>query len=70
VLGTVTALDQVKLEAAPEADQQIVKELSETARKSALMAVAIFPAIMLGCYIILFVYFKSKGGYKVVHISH
>ena len=70
VLGTVTALDQEKLEAAPEADQKVIKELSETARKGALMAVAIFPCIMLVCYIILFFYFKSKGGYKVVHIDH
>jgi hypothetical protein len=23
-----------------------------------------FPAFMLTCYIILFIYFKSKGGYK------
>lgn len=70
VLGTVTALDQDKLKSASVEDQKVVTELSETARKGALMAVAIFPCIMLGCYIILFFYFKSKGGYKVVHISH
>ena len=68
-LGTVTALDQDKLKGASEEDQQVVAELSETARKGALMAVAIFPTIMLVCYIILFFYFKSKGGYKVVHIG-
>lgn len=68
-LGKVTALDQDKIKTAPEEDQALVMELAETARKSALLTVAIFPCIMLICYIILFLYFKSKGGYKVVHIG-
>jgi MFS family permease len=69
-LGTVTTIDQTKLQAAPEEDKQFVTELTETARKEALMTVAILPCIMLGCYILLFLYFKSKGGYEVVHIDH
>ena len=69
VLGTVTALDQEKVKSASEEDQSLIMEISEGARKSALMTVAIFPCIMLVCYIILYFYFKSKGGYKVVHID-
>ena len=34
------------------------------AKKDALMTVAIFPCIMLVCYLGLIVYFKSQGGYK------
>lgn len=68
-LGHVNALDQEKLKAASEEDRELVMGLAETARKSALMTVAIFPCIMLVCYIILFFYFKAKGGYKVVHID-
>jgi hypothetical protein len=30
---------------------------------------AYFPAFMLACYIALFMYFKSKGGYQAVHIG-
>jgi hypothetical protein len=35
---------------------------------SALGKMAMFPAIMLCGYIILIVYFRSRGGYKAVHI--
>jgi MFS family permease len=35
----------------------------------ALGKMAMFPAIMLACYIVLFLYFKSKGGYEAVHIG-
>ena len=34
-----------------------------------MRTVAIFPCIMLVCYIILIVYFQSKGGYKPIHIG-
>jgi len=68
-LGTTTTIDHDKLKSASEEDQTLVGEIEEEARKGALMTVAIFPTIMLVCYIILFFYFKSKGGYKVVHID-
>ena len=34
-----------------------------------LAKMALFPAFMLVCYIILFGYFQSKGGYKAVDIG-
>jgi hypothetical protein len=36
----------------------------------ALAKMALFPTFMLVCYIILFVYFKSRGGYKAQDITH
>lgn len=69
-LGVAKALDHTKLPTASEEDQKLVSEIEFSASKGALMTVAIFPCIMLVCYIILFLYFKSKGGYKVVHIDH
>ena len=35
----------------------------------ALGKMALFPAFMLVCYIILFVYFQSKGGYKAIELG-
>ena len=69
VFGTMTALDHDKLQGASAEDQAMVSDIEESARKGALMTVAIFPTIMLVCYIILFLYFKSKGGYRAVHLS-
>ncbi len=40
----------------------------DAASKGALKYMAIFPCIMLVCYIALIAYFRSKGGYKAVSI--
>ena len=30
---------------------------------------AFFPAFMLVCYVLLFLYFKAKGGYRPVELA-
>jgi hypothetical protein len=39
------------------------------AKKEALSTVAIFPLIMLVCYLLLIFYFRSRGGYRTVDIG-
>jgi hypothetical protein len=39
------------------------------AKKGALKLVAILPVIMMISFIVLFIYFKKKGGYKLVEIT-
>jgi hypothetical protein len=34
------------------------------AKKAALSTAAVFPAIMLVCYLALILHFKSRGGYR------
>ncbi|MEX0865820.1 MAG: MFS transporter [Pirellulales bacterium] len=44
--------------------------MAETAGQfNALARIALFPTFMLVCYIIMFFYFQSKGGYKAVELS-
>lgn len=69
IFGDYLAVDAAKLEIAPEQDVQAVNTLRESAKKSALKTVAIFPVIMFVCYIGLMYYFKTKGGYKPIHLS-
>jgi hypothetical protein len=69
IFGKYMTIDQEKLKAESEENQKVVKDVSMLASKGALRTVAIFPCIMLVCYIILIVYFQSKGGYKPVHIG-
>lgn len=69
VLGKYLGIDGDKLEAGPEEDQNTVAEVTAVAKKDALKVLAIFPVIMLVCYIILIVYFRSKGGYAAVHLD-
>jgi len=51
------------------AGKDALKAANTAGQFSALGKMAGFPAFMLCCYIILLVYFKSKGGYKAVHIT-
>ncbi len=71
------AIDDAKLTEAikgvPEASQKSVSDSIKSAmnksNQKALANMAIFPGIMLAAYIALIFYFKSKGGYKAVHLD-
>ncbi len=69
VLGNYYSIDREKIAELDNEGVMILKDATSAAKKSALMAVAIFPAIMLVGYLILIFYFKSKGGYKIVQID-
>lgn len=68
-----TAAITAAIAAAPEADREaLTKEtdaLIKGAPKKSLAKIAIFPTFMLLCYIGLFLYFKSRGGYKAEEIG-
>jgi MFS family permease len=69
VFGTYQSIDQQKYEALPAEDQAAVDSVQESSKKNALLTVAIFPTIMLVCYLILIFYFKARGGYKAVELA-
>jgi MFS family permease len=64
LLGKYNALDQVKMEQLPQEDQGIVKEAIADSQQGTLATIAILPAIMFVCYLILIAYFRSRGGYQ------
>ncbi len=68
VFGEYVSLDHNKVESAPETDKTPIHEIQGGAKKSALATVAMFPILMMLCYIGLILYFRSKGGYKPVEI--
>lgn len=61
------------VEKLPEGQQAEAKatvgELRSKSKQGALADMAYFPLIMLVAYLLLILYFKSKGGYKPVEIS-
>ncbi len=63
VFGEYTAVDPEKKSELPEKEQELIDTYVLQSKKSTLATVAIFPCIMLVCYLILIAYFKSKGGY-------
>jgi MFS family permease len=69
VFGKYRPIDQDKLEALSDSEKSTVAGITASAKKNALMTVAVFPFIMLVCYLILIIYFKAKGGYKPVDLG-
>jgi MFS family permease len=49
---------------------EAINAAKQTGQFSALASMAAFPLFMLVCYVALFLYFKSKGGYKAEILSH
>lgn len=68
MFGTYQAIDAAKLADAPAAEKATVTGVQETAKKEALKTVALFPLGLMVCYTLLLLYFRSKGGYKAVHL--
>ena len=64
VFGTYQPLDQQKVDKLPQNELGVIESLQGLAKKNALMTVALFPCVMLACYLGLIVYFQTKGGYK------
>jgi len=69
VFGKYKPIDHEKISQLPPEEKSIIDHVIAFAKKRALKTVAIFPTIMLISYIILLLYFKSKGGYKPVELA-
>ena len=70
LLGAYRAIDPTKEATVTDADgKSALKAASVAGQFSALGKMAMFPAFMLCGYVALILYFKSRGGYKAVHIA-
>jgi len=66
LFGDYRAIDASKLATASEEETAAITTIQEGSKKDALKKVAWFPVAMFVIYIILILYFKSRGGYKAV----
>ena len=64
VLGSYDAIDPERLATRSDDEKKTIETITASAQKGALTTVAIFPVIMLVCYLGLALYFRSKGGYR------
>ncbi len=74
MFGKYHALDQQKLQqlaqqaqsgdAQAQQDFQLVQRIQIQAKQATLAQIAILPAVMFACYLLLIFYFRAKGGYK------
>ena len=67
LLGRYDAIDPLKrAEIIDPVERLSISEADKAGQFSALGKMAVFPAFMFVCYIGLILYFRSRGGYKVV----
>ena len=66
LFGDYVALDSEVVKAAPQSDRDRIAEVEADAKKGALRTVVLFPVLMLVSYLGLILYFRSRGGYRVV----
>jgi len=69
VFGTYRPVDKEKLEELDTENKATVESIQATAKKDALKTIAILPAFSLVCFVLLILYFRARGGYKVVDIT-
>jgi MFS family permease len=57
-------IDRTKYAQLDDAQREQLEELERPVKQHALEKIAILPAIMFVCYLMLILYFKSRGGYR------
>ena len=62
--GESVSLDQSKVEALDPKQKELVNAVDTESKQGSLKKIAILPAIMCVCYLILIGYFRSRGGYQ------
>ncbi|HEY4234315.1 MAG TPA: MFS transporter [Lacipirellulaceae bacterium] len=58
------SIDKTKYDKLTEAQRDELDNLERPAKQHALAKIAVLPAIMFVCYLILILYFQSRGGYR------
>jgi MFS family permease len=70
IFGDSPTLDQDKIKTIDAGQLKKLDVVQAENKRGIFMTVAILPSFMLFCYLGLWLYFKSKGGYKPVAIGH
>lgn len=69
ILGSFPSLNGKAVAALPEDQKKTVTAVQDEYKKLTFARTAMLPAFMLICYLGLYFYFKSRGGYKPVELS-
>jgi MFS family permease len=64
VFGKYQAVDPDKVKDLSPSEAEQVTSIADDGKKKALATMAIFPCVMLVCYLILIAYFRAQGGYQ------
>ena len=68
IFGDIPSLDGAAIETLSEAEAATLKSIQDGKKKGSFAKIAVLPGFMLLVFLILFFYFRSRGGYKPVEI--
>ena len=68
IFGEVPSLNLEAAAALGATGQEQLASIQKVSKKGSFAKIAILPGFMLVCYLILFFYFKSRGGYKPIDL--
>lgn len=68
IFGEVPSLDMTAVATLDTTEQAQLESIQKASKKGSFAKVAILPGFMLVCYLLLFFYFKSRGGYKPIDL--
>ncbi len=69
IFGSTPALDQDKITALPADTLQQLETVQAASKRGVFTTIALLPAFMLVCYLFMFFWFRSRGGYKPIELS-
>lgn len=70
LFGATPTLDQEKIQALSELEAEQLERVQADSKRRVFARVAILPAFMLVCYLGMYFWFRSRGGYRPVEIGH
>jgi hypothetical protein len=69
IFGNAPTLNQEKIKTLPAPQHQELETVQAASKRSVFTTIAILPSFMLACYLGMFFWFRSRGGYQPVVIS-
>lgn len=69
MFGPSPSLDNLAVDSLEGEEKESFEAIRNSNKKNAFLRQSVLPAFLLLCYLILFFYFKSRGGYKPVEIG-
>lgn len=69
MFGPSPSLDNLAVDSLEGEEKESFEAIRNSNKKYAFLRQSVLPAFLLLCYLILFFYFKSRGGYKPVEIG-
>lgn len=69
LFGDVSTLDQEKIKTLSPEKHKELEAVQAASKRNVFSSIAVLPTFMLLCYVGLFLYYRSRGGYKPVDIG-